>query len=292
MIRSMTGFGRVEGEKYGLHLTIELRSVNHRFCDFSVRLPKALATLEPQVRQLLSQLLVRGRVSVFVSLNGEREELGDLEVDVDAADRYFGLLGDLKRRYKLEGMVDIKTMASFPDLFVRRPPRVEEERVWPWFAALLRRAAKNLARAQEQEGRILARDMKHRIGKIQRSLAAIKKSSRTRVEEARKALRARIAVLVGDADFDEQRYATEIALMADKADVTEECVRLGAHLDQFSQLMRSKQSEGRKMNFLRQEMNRELNTLGAKVGNVSVSRLVVDVKEEIEKIREQVQNIQ
>ena len=112
------------------------------------------------------------------------------------------------------------------------------------------------------------------------------------MNEARKALRARITALVGATDFDEQRYATEVALMADKADATEECVRLGAHLDQFSQLMRSKQSEGRKMNFLLQEMNREINTLGAKVGNVSVARMVVDMKEEIEKIREQVQNIQ
>jgi uncharacterized protein (TIGR00255 family) len=288
----MTGFGKAEGERYGLHVTIELRSVNHRFCEISVRLPKALAGLEPQVRQLLSSRLVRGRISAFISLNGERDEQGELVLDALSVDRYFRLLKELKKKYRLEGSLDIKTMASFPDLFVRKPPQVNEKKVWPWLATLLKRAVGDLSSAQEQEGRILARDMRKRITKIRRTLTAIKNSNPVRVRKARKALRSRIASLIGDAEIDEQRFATEVALMADKSDATEECVRLGAHIDQFSSLLRSRQSEGRKMNFLLQEMNREINTLGAKSTDVAVARYVVEIKEEIEKVREQVQNFQ
>jgi len=292
MIRSMTGFGRAEGERYGLHLSIELRSVNHRFLDISVRLPKALATLEPDVRRLLSEKLNRGRVSAFISLNGEREEQGEIVLDTEAAERYFNLLRELKRRFKIEGNVDLKTMSSFPDLFVRRPPRVDEAKVWPWLASLLRKAVKDLVSAQESEGRILARDLRERLLVMKKALGAIRKSAPIRLEESRKALRARIAALVGENELDEQRYATEIAMMADRADATEECVRLAAHIDQFSAFLRSGRSEGRKMNFLLQEMNREANTLGAKAGDAVISRLVVELKEEIEKVREQVQNIQ
>lgn len=296
MIRSMTGYGRGEASVDGLRLTAEVRSVNHRFCEIGARLPRTLATFEGDVRQVLQTRLTRGKVTLVVAWGSEgeegREPTAMLRLDERNAERYVELLGAMKRKYGLPGDVDIASFAALPNLFVWEEPEADRDRHLALLLDVVTRAAEDAIRMKEREGEMLQQDLEARVRSIRERVAAVRERAPSRVREALEKTRERIRMLLDERQLSEERLAQEAALLADRLDCTEECVRLEAHCDHFLALMREEAAPGRKLNFLLQEMNREINTIGSKSSDVAIVEQVVDVKEELERIREQVQNIE
>jgi len=296
MVRSMTGYGRGEVAFDGLRLTAEVRSVNHRFCEISARLPRTMSTFEGDVRQLLQSRLTRGKISLVVSWGGDgeegREPAATLRLDERSAERYMEILASLKTKYRLPGEVDIAAFASLPNLFVWEEPEADRERHLALLLDVVTRATEDAIRMKEREGEMLRRDLETRVASIRDRVAGIRERAPSRVRETLEKMRERIRLLLDDGALPEERLAQEAALLSDRLDCTEECVRLEAHCDHFRRLLEEEATPGRKLNFLLQEMNREINTIGAKSSDVPIVEQVVDVKEELERIREQVQNIE
>ena len=296
MVRSMTGYGRGEVSVDGLRLTAEVRSVNHRFCEIGARLPRTLASFEGEVRQVLQSRLTRGKISLVVTWGAEGEEGREpsamLRLDERNAERYFEILGAMKRRYGLPGEVDIATFAALPNLFVWEEPEADRERHLAVLLDCVTRATEDAIQMKKREGAMLAQDLQARVRSIRERVAQIRVRAPSRVRETLEKTRERIRLLLDDRTLPEERLAQEAALLADRLDCTEECVRLEAHCDHFLALLAEEATPGRKLNFLLQEMNREINTIGSKSSDVPIVEQVVDVKEELERIREQVQNIE
>jgi uncharacterized protein (TIGR00255 family) len=296
MVRSMTGYGRGEVAALGLRLTAEIRSVNHRFCEISARLPRMLSAFEGEVRQLLQGRVTRGKISLVVTFGGEgsdgREPTAALRLDDRNADRYLEILSSLKRKYGLPGEVDLATFASLPNLFVWEEPEADREQHLTLLLDVVTRAADDAIGMKEREGEMLGRDLLERVRSIHDRVARIRGRAPSRVRETMEKMRERIRLLLEEGTLPEERLAQEAALLSDRLDCTEECVRLEAHCDHFRTLLREEATPGRKLNFLLQEMNREINTIGSKSSDVPIVEQVVDIKEELERIREQVQNIE
>jgi len=292
----MTGYGRGEALMNGLRLTAEVRSVNHRFCELSVRLPRALSILEAEARKLLTERLTRGKISLAVTWGGEGEHQAEpsatLRLDANAADRYMALLGELKKKYGLTGEIDLRSFATLPNIFVWEEPASDTEH----YAGLLRevvlKAAEDMIKMKELEGETLRTDLETRVESIRTRVAHIRERAPERLRDARNRLRERVNLLLEDGEIPEERVAQEVAILSDRLDCTEECVRLEAHCAHFRKLLEEESTPGRKLNFLLQEMNREINTIGSKSSDVPIVEQVVEVKEELERIREQVQNIE
>lgn len=292
MTLSMTGYGVAEVVAENVKLTAEVRSVNSRYCEVSVRLPRTLSSLEQKVRKLVQAGMGRGRISLSVTWNGEGSPRGEVALDEAAADRYFSLLSALKERYKLKGDVDLKTMSDLPDLFVSETPSIDEEQAWTLVEDVVSRAVEGANSMRRKEGLELAADLRKRTEHVSSLVDVVEKRAPFRVSEAKEKLEERLSQLVGgDEGLDAGRLALEVALIADRLDCTEECVRLRAHCKHLLALL-EEESSGRKVNFLLQEMNREANTIGAKASDLNITEQVILIKEEIEKIREQAQNIQ
>ena len=298
MVRSMTGYGRGEVVADGLRLAAEVRSVNHRFCELAARLPRAFSAYEAEARKIMQDRLTRGKISLVVTWGSDGEESGEptgtLTVDDRAADRYMELLRTLQKRLSLPGEVDVKTFATLPNLFSWR----EEERPSDFYLALLKdvvsRATDELIRTKEVEGAALERDLAARIELVRTRTARVRERAPLRVRETHERMKERVKALLAEADasLPEERMLQEIALLSDRLDCTEECVRLEAHCAHFLKYVSEEATPGRKLNFLLQEMNREINTIGSKSNDVTIVEQVVEVKEELERIREQVQNIE
>jgi len=292
----MTGYGRGEAVVDGLRLAAEVRSVNHRFTELSARLPRELAAYEAEARKIIQDRTNRGKISLVVNwgTDGEegREPTGKLTLDERVADRYFELLQSVKKKYKLSGDVDLGTFASLPSVFVWEG----EGRDPDFYLGLLRQvvsaATDDLIRMKETEGAALKRDLEARVEGIRSRVSKIRERAPQKVRETAEKLRERVRVLLDGGDLPEERIAQEVALLSDRLDSTEECVRLEAHCDHFRKFLEEESTPGRKLNFLLQEMNREINTIGSKANDVSIVEQVVEVKEELERIREQVQNIE
>jgi len=291
VVRSMTGFGRSEVQDEGVFLVTEIRSVNHRFCEISVKLPKWLAHLESKVRSLVQGKIARGKVSVAVTWNGDNSE-GALGLDTDVADRYVRLMGELKKRYSLPGEIDLRTLASFPDLLTPEKAVTEDEESWKLIERSVTSALSDMLSMKDAEGKTLAADLSGRVRRLLKHLDAIEKRAPVRLTEAREKLRRRLSELLEGGEIAEDRLALEVVLFADKLDCTEECVRLRAHVMQFIALLEAPELVGRKLNFLLQEMNREANTIGSKAADVEIVNSIVEIKDDIEKLREQVQNVE
>ncbi len=296
MVRSMTGYGRGEVVVDGLRLAAEVRSVNHRFCELSARLPRALAAYEAEARKIIQERTQRGKINLVVSWGDDgddgREPLGSLKLDERTADRYMELLQALKTKYGLSGDVDIKTFAGLPSIFVW----AEEGRDPDYYLGLLRqvvsRATDDFIKMKETEGEALRKDLEARIDGIRRRVEIVRERAPLKVRETMERYRERIKLLLEGGDLPEERLAQEVAMLSDRLDATEECVRLEAHCDHFIKLLAEESTPGRKLNFLLQEMNREINTIGSKCSDVAIVEQVIEVKEELERIREQVQNIE
>ncbi len=292
----MTGYGRGEATVDGLRLAAEVRSVNHRFCELSARLPRALAPYEADARKIIQDRTSRGKVTLVVTWgeNGDegKEPLGTLSLDEKTADRYMELLQAVKKKYKLTGDVDLNTFAALPSVFVWAGGGRDPEYYAESLKKVVNQATDDLIRMKETEGAALKKDLDARVDGIRSRVAKIRERAPLKVRETVEKMHERVRVLLEGKDLPEERVAQEIALLSDRLDSTEECVRLEAHCDHFGKLLGEESAPGRKLNFLLQEMNREINTIGSKSADVSIVEQVVEVKEELERIREQVQNIE
>lgn len=293
MIISMTGFGRGEASGEGIVATVEMRSVNNRFLEVSTKMPKEFASRENDVREILRKALSRGKVSVSINVTRSSEEDVAFTVDEELAARYKEALNQIRKGAKIKEAVNLSHMLMFKDDLIRRGVEGDsEEQGWKVIQAAVRKAAQSLLDMRNKEGHELAKDMRKRIGSIDSMMGQIEKHTKDQVPEERKRLRERIARLFENDEIDEQRLEMEIVILADKLDVTEECVRYRSHSKYFIEVINDREPAGRRLNFLLQEMHREINTIGSKSNDSRIAHLVVKAKEELEKIREQVQNIE
>ncbi len=292
MIRSMTGYGSAELERDGLRLTAEIRSVNHRFCEVSLRAPKVVGLFEDRIRQLIAERFSRGKFNLTITWSGAGETGEELKVNETVADRYVALLEKLRERYHLDSGLDLRTLAALPDVFSWEHTALSDEETWEIVRDLVNGACDSMNVMKAREGQALARDLTGRLRLLRQQLDLVAQRAPQRPQEAKDRLMARLNLLLADVEMDPVRVAQEVALMADRLDFTEECVRLAAHLEQFHHLIDSPELAGRKLNFLLQEMNREANTIGSKANDIEVARAVIVMKEEIERLREQVQNVE
>jgi uncharacterized protein (TIGR00255 family) len=292
MIRSMTGYGFADLERSGQRLSAEIRSVNHRFCDVSIRAPKMVSLFEDQVRMLIQDRYSRGKFNLTISWAGAGDEGEVLKVNEAVADRYVALLDQLRQRYQVESGLDLRTLAQLPDVFSWEHTALSDEQTWDLVKTVVGKACENMEAMKAREGEALARDLGGRLDLIRSELDRVVERAPLRPLEAKDRLMNRLQTLLADVEIDPVRVAQEVALMADRLDCTEECVRLAAHVDQFRHLIEGPELAGRKLNFLLQEMNREANTIGSKSNDVEITRAVIVIKEEIERLREQVQNVE
>ncbi len=292
LIRSMTGYGRGEIEENGIRVSAEIKSVNNRFLEVAVKLPRFLAPLEGDVRAAVQKRLSRGRIFVDICWDEPGGPAETVVLDESAADVYYKLLQSLKQRFGLSGEVDLATLASLPDLLKKEVREWEPSRALPLVREALDVALDDLVEMKAREGAALAEDLRARLSLMLTRLEAIEKRAPERVEELRARLSKRLKELGGTGEYDEELLAREVVIFAERTDYTEECVRFGIHCRNFIDYLESGGAVGRKLNFLLQELGREANTIGAKAGDAHVSESVVLIKEELEKVREQVQNIE
>lgn len=288
----MTGFGRSEKIVDGRSVSVEVRSVNHRYFDYSSRITRGYGFLDEKLKALAQEKISRGKLDVAVAI--ETRESADTRVLVDhtLAAGYVAALRELQSRYRLRDDISVSTVARCPDVFtVRRAPE-DEAAVWDAVRGVAREAFASLSVMRRAEGAHLKEDFLKRTGTILGLVSRVERRSPQTVDEYRQKLVERLHEMLADASIDEQRVLTEAAIYADKVSVTEETVRLRSHIRQFHSLLESDEAVGRKLDFLVQEMNREANTIGSKCVDAEIAHLVVDIKAEIEKIREQVQNIE
>jgi uncharacterized protein (TIGR00255 family) len=292
MIRSMTGYGKAEVEENGAHVAVETSSVNHRYLEVSVRLPKPLAVLESRVRKVVQERVVRGKVTVVISRDLDRNGTPLLCLDEKRLEGYLEVARELSGRPEIGGTLDINQVISLPDVVVEVAADEDLDLWWRPMERALVQALDALLELRTTEGAELARDMLARVDEIERHLGDVERRAPSRVTEARDKMKQRIAQILSNGEADPYRIEQEIAVQADRLDCTEECVRLRSHLKHFREFAAEAESSGRKLNFLLQEMNREATTIGSKANDASVAMFAVRMKEEIERIREQVQNIE
>lgn len=291
-MKSMTGYGRAKEERDGKTITVELRAVNHRYLDCTVKAPRQYGFLDDAVKKAAAARIARGKVEIFVGV--EVEEGGDVAVTVNhqLAKHYLDALHDLSETYGLRDDVTVTTLAKLPDVLGSERIEQDAEAMTRDVLAVFDKACDGFNQMRQREGEKLAEDVRGRCAAIERMVGEVETRSPERVKEYREKLLARMQEVLADTSIDETRILTEAAIYADKTAVDEETVRLRSHLQQMDGMLKETQPVGRKLDFLVQEMNREANTIGSKAGDVAMARIVVDIKSEIEKIREQIQNIE
>jgi uncharacterized protein (TIGR00255 family) len=293
LIRSMTGYGRGEVSEAGSRFVLEIRSLNNRYLDIQVKTPRGLACMEPRVKKTVQDRFSRGRFDVFITRIEEHGKTGKLIVDEALAGQYVGILKDLKKRFELAGDVDLSMLAGFQDIITVTEVQEDAEALWPALSGALSHALDQLDRMRSEEGAVLVQDIRARLDTISLAIQAIRLQTPVTVESARKRMADTLGRLLNEQP-DPVRLAQEIAMLAERTDVSEELTRLGSHLGQFHTLLNeaAREAVGRKLDFLLQEIGREVNTIASKAMDARISLDVVNVKSELEKIREQVQNIE
>ncbi|MBI4534894.1 MAG: YicC family protein [Ignavibacteriae bacterium] len=292
MIASMTGYGRGEAEAEGLSVSVEIRSVNSRFLEVATRLPRSLSLRENEIKELIRRKISRGKINVVAVVDRDNNGSLPLKVNPSAARAYYKLLNDLRKAVKLNEKVKLEHLLRFSEVIEGEELENTDENEWGVFEKALERALDDLTRMRLKEGGELKRDFQHRIGLLDEKLDQIHRMSIERIPQERDRLRERVKQLIEKETVDEGRLELEVALLADRLDVTEECVRFRSHNKFFMEALDNEEAAGRKLNFLIQEMNREANTIGSKSSSSEIAHLVVSIKEELEKIREQLQNIE
>lgn len=288
----MTSFARAVGSAREGHWAVEIRSVNHRHFEFSVKLPPAVAALETQVRDLVKVDLKRGKIMVSISRDGESAKGRRLAFDEEAVSFYISGLQKLKKRYKLSGEVSVSDVLKFPGAFMNEETQEDPEKEWAPIKKVLSKAVSEACKSREREGNKLAQDILARLDMIDQTVKKIEKLSKAEPERIRKKLQDRVAQLLEERAKDSDRLEREVAFLAERSDITEEVVRMRSHLGLFGSRLKGDGEVGRELDFLCQEMNREVNTMGSKSQLFEISTEVVFVKGELEKIREQIQNIE
>jgi uncharacterized protein (TIGR00255 family) len=293
VIASMTGFGRAQSSKNGITATVEVRGVNSRYLDITTRLPRTLSQREKNVKEIVRSYVSRGSLTVGVTLEEASNGAAAVSVNKPAARSYMKLLTELRKAAKIRETVKLEHLLKFSEVFEVPQETESDEARWNVVDGVLRAALEDFGAMRRKEGRELANDLQPRIEWLNGTVATIERLSKERIPAERKRLNDRIAQLLEDKTIiDQNRLELEIALLADKLDVTEECVRFRSHNKFFLEAAKAEESAGRKLNFLVQEMNREANTIGSKTNDADIAHLVVQIKEELEKIREQLQNVE
>ena len=295
MIKSMTAFGRARATVNGKDISIEIRSVNNRYFDCSVKLPRSFSFLEEKIKPYLqSKSISRGKVDVFITIDVINSQLPDITIDEEYATAYINSLNELAEKYSLKNDISVMQIAQNRDIFVIRKSEEDTEKEWADLRAVLDIAIERFIEGRTNEGRNIEIDIKSKIQSISELLNQIEAFSVSDTEGYKQKLEARLREMLSDSKlvFDESRILTECAIFADKIAIDEEIVRLRSHFITFNDIILSNEPAGRKLDFLMQEMNRETNTIGSKCQNASIARIVVEIKCELEKIREQIQNIE
>ncbi len=292
MLKSMTGFGRGEGDTTLGKVVVESRCVNHRYSDINIKLPKRLNLFENRMKEIIRSQVSRGRVDVSLRLDNAGEDKVQLTVDLDLAEQYYQVLHDLKERLRLKDEITLNLLAGAKDVIVAREELGDIEPYWQEILPVLKQSLKNMDDMKRLEGESLAEDLQQRLKNIAEQLQMIKQQFPLRLRAFLTRLQDRLRSLLEGLDTDPSRFQQEVAFLAERTDITEETVRAESHLAQFRGLLEGNDPVGRKMDFLLQEIHREVNTVSAKANDAEISQRVVEIKSELEKIREQVQNVE
>lgn len=292
MLKSMTGYGRGEAEACDRKFTVELKSVNHRFSEVVVRMPRVMSALEDSIRRIIQQRIGRGRVDGFISMEETEQKGKRVKVDKELALAYHNAMKDLQQWLPLKGEIELRDMINLPNLMEVEEPEEDIQQWWPGIEKALNQALDQLIQMRAVEGAKLAADIKKRLANIQDLSRKIHQRAPLVVEDYRERLKQRIAEWQLQGVVEENRLAAEVAIFAERSNITEEIVRLNSHLEQMDICLQSTDPVGRKLDFILQEMNREINTIGSKANDLEIGNAVISVKSELEKIREQVQNIE
>ena len=293
MIRSMTSFGRSSSEEGKKRFfTVEMKSVNSRYLDVNIRMPKTLISLEEEIRKMISNSLNRGKVDVFINLKNYNDGSGVPKVDINLAKGYFDCLKEIEEKLGIKNDVSVMQIARFPEVItvVEEEDKIEE--IWEEIKPLIKDCLDMMVAMREVEGNKLKEDILSKISVIEQLVSKVEEFADTIPKAFKVKLEERLKELLGNVDIDENRIATEVCILADKATVDEEIIRLNSHINQVRETLKLNEPIGRKLDFIVQEMNRETNTIGSKSSDIQMTNIVIDIKNILEKIREQVQNIE
>ena len=293
MAISMTGFGRGEYKDDNYYFLVECKTINHKYSDINIRLPRKISFLEDKVRNLVKNYVKRGRVDLYIKFDLLGKEDVNLNFDEGLASQYIDILKEIKNKFDIIDDIGVMNVAKFPDIVKIEEKEEDEDLLWSMLNQAVEDALIKLREMRSEEGKKLAEDIAMRCDLLKNHIEEIEKYSSSVVEDYREKLNLRISELLDDPSIiDENRLAQEVAIYADKSSITEEIVRFKGHIGQLKNTIFKDDSIGRKIDFLIQEMNRETNTIGSKSSDINITNLVVEVKSELEKIREQIQNIE
>jgi len=292
MIKSMTGFGRCEVADAERKVTVEMKSVNHRYLDVNIKMPKKLNFFEAAIRNVLKEYMQRGKVDIFITYEEMASDSVSIQYNKDVAGKYLGYLRQMAQDFGLEDDIRVSTLSRYPEVFTMDEVQIDEEGIWKSLEKAVRGAAEGFVETRIKEGDNLCRDLLAKLDEMSGHVAFIEERSPIIVAEYRKKITDRIQDLLGETQVDEGRLLTEVTIFADKVCVDEELVRLNSHIATMKQILTGGGSIGRKLDFLAQEMNREANTTLSKTTDLEISNCGIELKTLIEKIREQIQNIE
>ena len=292
MIKSMTGFGRCEIAENSRKITVEMKSVNHRYLDVNLKMPKSLNFFESAIRSELKNYITRGKVDVFISYEDLSEHTSTVRYHKEVAEEYFRYLKQMAEDFGLDNDIRVSSLSKYPDVFTMEEAGVDEEELWKEIQKAVDGAAGMFVETRITEGKHLRDDLLEKLEGMLKLVSFISERSPQILEEYRNRLEEKVKELLGDATVDESRLLTEVTLFADKVCVDEEVVRLKSHIETTKNTLLEGGSIGRKLDFIAQEMNREANTILSKANDLEISNCAIELKTEIEKVREQIQNIE
>lgn len=292
MINSMTGFGRSEIEDAGRKIVVEIKTVNHRYCDMNIKMPKKLGFFESGVRTALKQYLQRGKIDVFISYEDFTEDQTHVKYNADVAAAYMKHLQEISDAFSIPNTIDAVGLSRYPEVFTLEDQTPDEDAIWKLLEEAVKQAASACVESRVKEGQALADDLIEKLSGMIGMVEYVESFSDKLIEDYREKLTVKVTELLGSTPIDESRIATEVVIYADKICVDEETVRLKSHIQNMIDILKEGGSVGRKLDFVAQEMNREANTILSKANSLDISNKAIDLKTEIEKVREQIQNIE
>lgn len=292
MIKSMTGFGRAEAVTGERKITIELKSVNHRYLDLNIKMPKKLSFLEGNIRNLMKTYIQRGKVDIFITYEDYTLNSGTLKYNKELAAEYLTYLRQIQEEFGLENDIKVSTLSRYPEVLIMEEQTLDEEELWGVLEPVLRQACEKFVAARVQEGNNLEKDLLEKLDGLDEKVVRVEERSPEVVNAYRTKLEAKVHELFEDSQIEDSRIAAEVVMFSDKICNDEETVRLRSHIKNMKKIITEKEGIGRKLDFMAQEMNREANTILSKSSDLEISNIAIDLKTEIEKIREQIQNVE
>lgn len=292
MIKSMTGFGRSEIVKGNRKISVEIKSVNHRYLEAGIKMPKKLNVFESRMRDLLKKYATRGKIDIFINYEDDSESQVNLKFNQNIADEYMAIFNNMSEKYNLKNDMTVGGLARFPEVITMDEVQEDEEELWHFIEEAMKAALEQFVNTRILEGENLKKDLLGKLDHMEELVAFVEKRSPEIMKEYRSKLESKVKELLGDTTIDESRIATEVIIYADKICVDEETVRLRSHIEHARKCLNEDGGIGRKMDFIAQEMNREANTTLSKANDIEISNAAIDLKTEIDKVREQIQNIE